>query len=290
VKVGVVGLGLIGGSLLKALGGVGYDRDPAVRAAAAADHEVVDELGGLAGCDLVFVAVPPAATAPAVREALAVAPVVADTASVKTPVTTAIADQRFVAAHPLAGAESAGWAAASPAVLRGAPWAVCSGSAQALCAVSDAVDRLDGHLVPCTAADHDAAVARTSHVPHVVAQALAATVSGDPLRAALTGGSYRDMTRVAGADPQLWGDILLANRDAVLAALDALAEQLAAHRQALAAGDPATAWRAPAAPAPPDWRAARGGWDAMVDRRVRRLRADGDALAFELATPIGGRP
>jgi prephenate dehydrogenase len=283
VRVGIVGLGLIGGSLLRALGGVGYDRDAATRRAAASEHEVVDELDGLRGCDLIFVAVPPAATAEVARAALEVAPAVADTASVKAPVAAAVTDERFVAAHPLAGAEAAGWAASSPAVLRGAPWAVCSGSPPALCAVSDAVGRLDGHLVPCSAADHDAAVARTSHVPHIVAQAVVRTVGGDPLRAALTGGSYRDMTRVAGADPQLWADILLANRDAVLAALDALSEGLAAHREALAAGDPARAWHAPTVPQPLDWRPARGGWDDMVGRRVRRLRAEGDALAFEVA-------
>jgi prephenate dehydrogenase len=302
VRVGVVGLGLIGGSLLRGLGGaappappaaphgppsggaIGFDRDPAVRAAAAAEgHAVAPELGGLAGCELIFVAVPPAAVVAAVTEALAVAPVVADTASVKAPVTAAIADERFVAAHPLAGAESAGWSASSPEVLRGAPWAVCSGSPRALCAVAEAVDLLDGHLVPCTAAEHDAAVARTSHVPHVVAQALAGTVEGDRLRTALTGGSYRDMTRVAAADPKLWGDILLANREAVLEALDALTAALATHRDALAAGDPAAAWRTPATPAPTHWEPASGTWDDLLGHRVRRLRLDGEALTYEVA-------
>ena len=299
MKAGVVGLGLIGGSLLRALAAasaatsprgatpdaaVGFDRDPAVRAAVAAEgYAVADSVAGLAGCDLILVAVPPAATAAVVREALDCAPVVADTASVKLPVTEMVRDPRFVAAHPLAGSEAAGWAGSSADVLRGAPWAVCSGSPASVCALSAVVDRLDGHLVPCDAAAHDAAVARTSHVPHIVAQALASTVGGDPLRAALTGGSYRDMTRVAGADPALWGDILLANRDAVLSALDARGEELAAHRSALEAGEPGRAWRPPAAPGPLRWEPARGTWDDLLGRRVRHLRLDGDTLAYEVA-------
>ena len=81
-----------------------------------------------------------------------------------------------------------------------------------MCRLAAAVERLDGRLVACAAADHDEAVARTSHVPHVAAQALARLIAGDPLRAALTGGGYRDMTRVARSDAALWAEILLANR------------------------------------------------------------------------------
>ena len=93
------------------------------------------------------------------------------------------------------------------------------------------------------------------------------------------------MTRVAGADPALWGDILLANRDAVLAALDDLVGAARrAHRSALEAGErgPRLA-RAPAHVSPGDWRAARGGWEALLGRRVRRLRLAGDELEFEVA-------
>lgn len=286
MNVGVAGLGLIGGSLLRALGAVGFDADPEVRAAAGQRFDVVDSLEGLAGCDLVFVAVPPAVCADVVRAALAVAPFVADTASIKAPVAAAVTDERFVAAHPLAGSESAGWTASSPDILRNAPWAVCSGSLQALCRVSEAVDRLDGHLVPCKAADHDAAVARTSHVPHIVAQALSRTVDGDPLASALTGGSFRDMTRVAASDPALWADILLANRDAVLAGLDALEAELAGYRAALEAGAIAAAWRAPGTTAAAGWAPVRdepGSWAALLGRRVRRLRLDDTTLSYEVA-------
>ena len=110
MKVGVVGLGLIGGSLLRALGGVGYDADPGVRSEAAADgFDVVDSLDRLAGCELILVAVPPNVTYGVVDQVLAAVPdaMVADTASVKGEVPER---ERFVSAHPMAGAETSGWA------------------------------------------------------------------------------------------------------------------------------------------------------------------------------------
>ena len=106
MKVGVVGLGLIGGSLLRALGGVGYDADPDVRSEAAADgFDVVDSLDRLAGCELILVAVPPGVTYGVVDQVLAAVPdaMVADTASVKGEVPER---ERFVSAHPMAGAET----------------------------------------------------------------------------------------------------------------------------------------------------------------------------------------
>ena len=122
-----------------------------------------------------------------------------------------------------------------------------------------AVDRLDGRLVACTAADHDAAVARTSHVPHVAAQALSRILGNGErgLRAALAGPAWRDMTRVARSDPGLWVEILSLNRAGVLAALDELEEELRWFEAALEAGDRdglEASWRAAgerAAGAPP---------------------------------------
>jgi prephenate dehydrogenase len=228
VKVGVAGLGLIGGSLLRALGGVGYDADPAVREIAAAEgFEVAESLDGLAGCELVFVAVPPAITYAVVRDALDAAPdaMVADTASVmgKPPEL-----DRFVAAHPMAGAETSGWAASSAELLRGATWAACpSGSGpEPLLRLSAAVEALGGRIVTCTAQEHDDAVARTSHVPHLVALALAGLAPDTTL----AGTAFRDMTRVAHADPALWSQILTANREAVGPALDELIARLASLR------------------------------------------------------------
>ena len=300
MKAGVVGLGLIGGSLLRALGGAGYDADPAVRAAAAAEgFEVVDRLQGLAGCELVLVAVPPARTAEAVGEVLDALPEarVADTASVKGGLPRA---ERLVGAHPMAGAETSGWAASSARLLAGAPWAVCpvGDSLEPLLALAAAVDALGGRLVACTPEEHDAAVARTSHVPHVAAQALAGLAAEGGLHAALAGTAFRDMTRVARADAGLWAQILSANRDACIAAVDELVARLGVLRTALG-DDEATRtewalgleWLAAVDERrrDPDWREeAVDGWSGLLalgreGRAVRRLRIDDGALRAEVA-------
>jgi len=325
VKAGVVGLGLIGGSILRGLAAVGvevagHDASPAVRDAAAAEgFEVAGDAAELArGCDLVLVAVPPEATADAVTAALAADPgvVVADTASVKAPVLDAVRTQapgapsRYVPAHPLAGAAATGWAASSPETVAGAVWAVCppepAAPLEPLCLLSELIERLGGRLIACTAHEHDDAVARTSHVPHVAAQALT-RILGDAeggLRAALSGGGYRDMTRVARSDPALWVEILSMNRAGVVAALDELSEELRWYRAALDGGDReglARTWAGAHAAlaavdavrwAPAAWEAstlAPPSWDGLVafgnaGRAVRRLRLDEEALHFEVTT------
>ena len=280
MKLGVVGLGLIGGSLLRALGGVGYDADPAVRSEAAADgFEVVDAPDRLADRDLVLVAVPPAITYDVVRQVLTAAPraLVADTASVKGNVPEL---DRFVAAHPMGGAESAGWAASSEDLLRGATWAACpSRDLEPLVALAAAVDRLGGRIVACTDRRHDEAVARVSHVPHLVAQALARLAAGG-LATALAGPAFRDMTRVARADAGLWTRILAANREHCDAVLDELIDDL---RSAEGWSDTLPS------PAAADWAEETvAGWEGLLalgaeGRAVRRLRRDGDVLRAEVA-------
>jgi prephenate dehydrogenase len=301
VKAGVVGLGLIGGSLLRALGGAGYDADAAVRAAAAAEgFEVADSPAGLAGCDLVLVAVPPARTAEVVGEVLDALPdaLVADTASVKAELPR---HERLVGGHPMAGAETAGWEASTAVLLQGAPWAACpAGEAlEPLLALSEAVDALGGRLVACTPEDHDAAVARTSHVPHLAAQALAGLAADGGLQAVLAGTAFRDMTRVARADADLWTEILAANREACLDAVDELVARLGVLRSAL--GDEratraewalglewldavdAVRWREP------EWREEPvDGWAGLLahgraGRAVRRLRRARHGLVAEVA-------
>ena len=301
MKAGFVGLGLIGGSLLRALGGAGYDADPATREAAAREgYEVAGSLEELRGCELVLVSVPPARTAAVVEEVLETLPeaLVADTASVKAGLPRS---HRLVGAHPMAGAETAGWAASSPALLAGATWAVCpAGDAlEPLLALGAAVDALGGRLVACTPAEHDAAVARTSHVPHVAAQALAGLAAEGGLQAALAGTAFRDMTRVARADAGLWAEIFSANRDACIAAVDELVARLGVLRAAL--GDEEATrtewalglgWLAAVDAARRHelgWREEPvAGWDGLLalgreGLAVRRLRADGGALRAEVA-------
>jgi prephenate dehydrogenase len=323
-RAGVLGLGLIGGSLLQGLAAsgaapAGADTDPAAAGAArGGGFDVLADAAALArACDVVVVCVPPAGTAAALDELLAADPevVVADAASVKAPILAALAApdrERYVPAHPLAGSEHAGWAAADPTLLRDAVWAVCPPAPDAglapLCAFAAALEPLGPRLLACDAGAHDAAVARTSHAPHVVAQALARLASGQPLAAALSGGAFRDMTRTVRSDPALWLDIVGANRAATADALRALLGDLDRLAAAVEAGDHAAlavAWREGAAAraavdavrwTEPEWRAERlpaAGWAALLERGragvlVRRPRLAGDALEVESAVAPTG--
>lgn len=250
MTVTVVGLGLIGGSALRALARAGltprgYDVDPATREAArAAGYEVPDELAGaVRGADLVLLAVPLPAL-PAVLDGLAgYDGLLTDVTSVKVPVRDAVRGRRFVAGHPMAGREHAGFAAGDAALFDGCAWVLCLEPETDLAdwlALARLVTRLGARAVPATAAEHDAAVARISHLPHLVAAAVAAT-AGEPLPAALAAGSFRDGTRVAASPPALCGAMCGGNAAPLTAALDELLADLVVARGLLASHDPVTA-------------------------------------------------
>jgi prephenate dehydrogenase len=273
----VLGLGLIGGSVLRRAGGMGWDPDPATREAArAAGLAVADDLGALAPT-AVLVCAPPGATAPAMLDALARWPdaVVFDAASVKREIAGALAGAdpaRFLLSHPLAGREASGFAASDPALFEGAVWAACplpETPVALLAELSALTDRLGAALTVLSPADHDRLVARTSHAPHLIAAALAASaIDGDPLAAVTSGGALRDMTRVAAADPELWREIVRLNGDEVAEALQAFAAALGR---------------------PPDWDAAATAvaalqhhrWSARERMPVRHPLADGWAPWLE---------
>jgi cyclohexadieny/prephenate dehydrogenase len=201
------------------------------------------------GADLVLLAVPVRATRDvfeALAPALADAPdvLVTDAGSTKADVLAAARalphPERFVGAHPLAGTERSGPDAADGALFRGrrcllTPAADARPAAVEECA---AVWRAAGAVVElCDAAEHDRLLAFVSHLPHAVAFALAATVSGEARAAGLSGGGFVDTTRIAASDPIMWRDVFLANRDALLDALERLDGELGALRRAVASGD-----------------------------------------------------
>ncbi|MFC7878222.1 prephenate dehydrogenase [Isoptericola sp. NPDC057391] len=226
--VGVVGLGLVGGSLARLLGARGVDvvatdTDAGTRAdARAVGLGVADDLADLcaAGPDVVVLAVPlraVRATAAELAPLLGGHATVTDVGSVKGPVRAAAAAaglaDRYVGAHPMAGTEHSGFAASDAALLDGAPWAVTVAEpgtaspdeprrlAQVLRLVTGP---LAGTAAVVTDDRHDEAAALVSHVPHVLATQLLNAVAGAPVRdlaLGLAAGSFRDGTRVALTDP-----------------------------------------------------------------------------------------
>ena len=261
-RAALIGCGQIGGSLVAALRAagavgrvVGFDRT-AAHGEAARDGGLVDELAPDAAAaareaDLVVLAVPVRAAGEVLAEiarAVGRARLVTDVGSTKLDVVTA-AEQalpdaaRFCGGHPMAGTERSGPAAADAALFRDrlaliTPTARTAPEALAAC---EAMWRAVGaRTVRMSPAQHDRVVAWVSHLPHAAAFALAAAVDGvaDEV-AGLSGGGFADTTRIAGSDPTMWRDIFLANRAALLGALDALGAELAALRRAVEAGDAA---------------------------------------------------
>jgi prephenate dehydrogenase len=256
-RLAVVGTGLIGASVALAArragasGVVGWDPDPE-HLSVAVERGAVDagpSLGdAVAGAEVVLVASPVGELPHVVQEVLEFAPdgcTVTDVGSTKGPVCAAAGeDPRFVGGHPICGAETRGPGRASAELFDGATWFVTPTAATA----PDRLRRLHGLVTSLGARPvaigpdaHDRLVAVTSHLPHVLAnvllnQAGSTRIEGhDPLQAA--GGSLRDMTRIGGANPRVWVDIFLDNREALAAALADQRRLLEQVERALAAGD-----------------------------------------------------
>jgi prephenate dehydrogenase len=258
MRIAVLGVGLIGGSIglaARRRAGAevcGFDPDEGVLARAlelgAIDRAGDDLADAVHGADAVFVAAPVGALAQTVKEALAGAGpdcVVSDVGSTKRVVAEAGSDERFIGGHPLAGAETSGVEHAREDLFDGAVWYLTP-AANSTGVLYERLHRLlttiGARPVAIDAETHDRLLAAISHLPHVLANVLAAQAASalgeaGEGRVPAVGPSFRDATRVAGANSAIWTDIYLANGDALIAAIDAFAERLADVRAALAAGD-----------------------------------------------------
>jgi prephenate dehydrogenase len=226
----VVGAGLLGTSIALALRAEGVD--VALRDVSEENLRTATGLGAanvaadaVRPC-LVVVAVPPDHLAEEVAQALrSTDAVVTDVGSVKVGPLVEVRRRaagvlsRYVGSHPMAGSERSGPLAASAALFDGRPWAVAphEGSDPAAVDVVTELARLCGATpVIFTPEDHDRAVARTSHLPHLLASLVAGLLTEAPEEhLALSGQGVRDVTRVAAGDPALWQQIVAANKDAL---------------------------------------------------------------------------
>jgi prephenate dehydrogenase len=251
-RVAVLGLGLIGGSLVRAirqsgLDVVGYDsnRQTGAAASAAGFPVAATDAGAVHGADLVVMAMP----LPEVKAALqSLAPhlapgaILTDVGTLKTPVLELVREiiptVRFVGGHPLAGTELSGWEAADPLLFRDAPWALSLEPDTDLAswiALAELVCDIGAKPVPATAAEQDTAVAHIIGLPHVLAEALALTgLTGGELGLSLAAGSYMTGSRVARTRPELVATWCDGNPELVRALDDAIA-RLQGARDRLAA-------------------------------------------------------
>ena len=262
-RVALVGVGLIGGSFASALrraGGVttivGVDRDVQALERAAAlgviDTAAESVSEATQGADLVVVAVPVRSIGPVLHDvALALEPTatVTDVGSTKTEVVQVAREElrahfpRFVPGHPIAGREASGVDAATPELFKGARIVLTP----TLETAPDAVDLVrafwegaGGRVAQISAADHDRIFAAVSHLPHLLSFALVSELAARDNSAELFGfaaGGFRDFTRIAASSPEMWRDIALQNREALLAELDRYGARLAVFRELVDRGD-----------------------------------------------------
>ena len=254
---GVVGLGLIGGSMAKAIRKytdctlLGYDTDGAVLSRALDEGVVSAALtpDRLAECELVIIALYPQATVEYVaahREHFRKGGLVMDCGGVKgvvcTPLEEVVRDAGFwfVGGHPMAGIERSGYQSAFPELFQGASLILTPypGTPRScLDGIWEFARQLGfSRLQPSTPAEHDHIIAYTSQLAHVVSCAYVGSPSA-PNFEGFSAGSFKDMTRVAKLNEEMWTELFLENRDALVREIDTLVEELAAFAYTIRRGD-----------------------------------------------------
>jgi prephenate dehydrogenase len=276
MRVAVLGVGLIGGSIGLAARErldaevAGFDPDGRLleRAAevGAIDTAHCSVADAVDGAELVFCAAPVTALPGLAAEALDAASdecAVTDVGSVKRDVIAALGSEgRFIGGHPLAGAETSGVENARADLFDGARWYLTP-SPNTIGLLYDRLQRVIADLgarpQAIEADTHDRLMATISHLPHVVANVLvtqaSTALSEEAERLPEVGPSFRDATRVAGANPAIWGDIFAGNREAVASEIDATIARLQEAAELFRSGD----------------RDAVATWHELAGRRRREL-------------------
>ena len=256
MTVGILGLGLIGGSLARAYAIAGHtvlaaDRDASIlgfaQLAGAVDSPLTPE--NIRECDLILLAIYPEGSAAWLEEnARHISPnaLVMDCCGVKQQICDRcfpLADKHgftFIGGHPMAGTQFSGFKYSRADLFQGAPMVLVPPRFDDM----DLLDRAKKALAPCgfgsfsvtTARDHDRMIAFTSQMPHIISNAFIKSPTALEHQG-FSAGSYRDLTRVAWLNSQMWAELFLENREFVLSELDTLLSSLTAYRDAVAADD-----------------------------------------------------
>ncbi|MES3040961.1 MAG: bifunctional prephenate dehydrogenase/3-phosphoshikimate 1-carboxyvinyltransferase [Pseudomonadota bacterium] len=262
-QVAFVGFGLIGSSLARVM----REQNLAERITAASrssqtlatarqlgliDIGYTDPADAVRGADLVILAMPVNATESilrAIKPALSTQAVITDVGSTKGNVVAAAEavwgqmPPTFVPGHPIAGSEQSGVLAGRANLFAGHKVILTplpNTQADALALVTSLWQRAQADVLTMSVERHDSVLARTSHLPHLLAFSLVDTLARESQNLDIfryAAGGFRDFTRIAGSDPTMWHDIFLANRDAVLQALDGFEAGTRVLRQAISTGD-----------------------------------------------------
>ena len=233
MKIGVVGLGLIGGSIFKKLKSLGKYEVVGV-SRSVKDADVSDDYTTLSGCEIVFVCTPMSVTLEILDKLenyISENTIVTDVCSLKEFVSKKRYKYHFIPSHPMSGTENSGWESSFPELFEGAKWVITPITGEADDAqkkLEALIEELGASIVITTAEEHDKAVALISHMPLVIAQALCENIKDDKLAQTLVASGFRDTTRLALSNTQMAGDMVKMNKENIELALDSLAESIKA--------------------------------------------------------------
>ena len=249
-KIAVVGLGIIGGSICGSLTRAGYHVDGFGRSRASVEYAlkagyIQSEGKNLADYDVVFIAVPPFATLDYLKNGVFKdGALVSDICGVKEILEKAVYEKqrnyRYVGIHPMAGKETSGIQSASPDLFQKANLIITHAkqtNAEDVAEMKEYAAAMGfGRIVECTAQEHDKKIALTSQLAHIVSNAYVKSPQVQGYEG-FTGGSFQDMTRIAGVDENVWTPLYACNRENIITELGTLIDNLSTYLDALKAED-----------------------------------------------------
>lgn len=222
MQIGIIGLGLIGGSILRGLLNFGHKINVVTRNKNTIDsiknlvNEVSDDYEVLKNCDFVFVCTPinnVLETLDKLENIVSKNCIVTDVASVKEFVTKKKRPYRFIPSHPMAGTENSGYEASFDGLFKGAKWVLTPYDYDNLDTITEIIESLGAIPIIADAKEHDIAVAMISHLPMYISQCLFAMAKDNQLAMKLAASGFRDTTRIAGTNLTLAKDMLKFNRE-----------------------------------------------------------------------------
>ncbi len=248
--IAVIGMGIIGGSIAGALTKAGFIVDGVSRSVAPVEYAIKagyirKRAENISDYDVVFIAVPPKATLDYLQNGqFKDGALVTDICGVKEVLEKAVYEKkrnyRYVGIHPMAGKETSGIGSASPTLFQNANLIITHATQTRQADVDELKEYAKamgfGKIVECSAAEHDKKIALTSQLAHIVSNAY---VKSDEVVGCdgFTGGSFQDMTRIAGVDETVWTPLYACNRDNIIKELDGLIGNLSKYRDALTEKD-----------------------------------------------------
>lgn len=225
MKIGVVGLGLIGGSIFKALK---EKYDLVAVSNSVKEENVSNDYNILKGCNIVFVCTPINATLEVLDKLegiLNANTIVTDVSSIKGFVSDKIYNYKFIPSHPMAGTENKGWSNSFPELFQNAKWVITPVNGEILQGqeiLETIIKELGAEVIITTAEEHDKAVALISHMPLIIAQALCLNIKNNKLAQTLASSGFRDTTRLALSNLEMATDIFEYNTENINKSLEML--------------------------------------------------------------------